>query len=145
HRRSFVLRRITSSICYLLVELSSKYYTVKPAIETIQEYCTLEIVKSRLLNDELKTGNKLRISTVSNNEHEFKIICYKCLKPEHIAQDYTQNQSHIYQRSHFRGKSRPRGGNRGRSRGDYRGTNRGNAAHHAEGFSFVALNVTTDT
>lgn len=103
-------------VCHLLLTMSEKYETVITVLEITTATLTLEFVKSKLLDVELKMKN-------GNNQEEYKIDecsfnasvkykCYICGKPGHFKVDCPRNRGQQYRR---RGQER-RGSYQGRER-----------------------------
>lgn len=127
-------------VCYLLVGLNSAYDTVITAIETLQVESSVEFVKSRLLDEELKLTSKDNQNESSNEAAFRSIICYRCQKPGHVAHECFEN-------TRGRGQSRRYGRNRGRGRP--RGNWRTQSCHLSSAQSndqltFVALTANTE-
>lgn len=123
----------SDKVCHLLLTMNESYGPVITAIETINSELTMDFVKSRLLDEELKMKNKSKSTT--NEEVTFNagtIICYRCNKPGHKASECRNNNRN-------RGRY-----SRGRFRGSYRGR-RNSGTKESEntatpGISFTALN-----
>lgn len=66
-------------VCHLLITIPEKYETVITAMETIADKLTLEFVKSRLLDAELKLKNDDEI----DNNLDTSFSCFSCGKRGH--------------------------------------------------------------
>lgn len=127
----------SDKVCHLLLTLSEKYGSVITAIETLNSDLTMEFVKSRLLDEELKLINKNKQSTNNREEVVFKatqITCFKCRKQGHKAVDCKSNSNYRgrYFRSYNRENERPP-----------RTSQKRECANKAN-ISFVALNCKTN-
>lgn len=83
----------SDKVCHLLLSLNEEYEAVITAIETLNTDVTMDFVKSRLLDEELKIKNKRGINE-SASEVSFKMntyTCYKCGKVGHKIADCRQN------------------------------------------------------
>jgi hypothetical protein len=110
-------------VCYLLMGLPESFNNVITAIETLTENITIEFVKTRLLDEELK--NKTRPVEEKETVLFTNIECFKCHKRGHIARDCRTNAPHLQTSTYTHGQRR----GHPRSRGQTRGTqNRGRAS-----------------
>lgn len=83
-------------ICHLLLTLHEGYNAVITAIETLNTNITMDFVKSRLLDEELKMKNNVK--TIKSDEVVFKALpinCFKCGKRGHKAIDCKTNARFI--------------------------------------------------
>ncbi|KAJ8883838.1 hypothetical protein PR048_015693 [Dryococelus australis] len=78
-------------ICHLFLTLGDNFNAVITAIETMKQDLTMEFVKCRLLEEEIKRGQKCQ-ETPSSNEVSFKIRYYGCGKVDHKRQDSWHNK-----------------------------------------------------
>lgn len=97
-------------VCHLLLTLNEEYDAVITAIVTLSQKITMDFVKSRLLDEELKIKTKSDKNSkgMSSEESVFQvshIVCYKCGKQGHKMSECDKNTD------------RGRGWNRGRGRG----------------------------
>lgn len=97
-------------ITYLLLGLTENYNTVVTALETMNEKLSLDFVKARLLDEELK-NTKPNEQTDGIAFKSSTIICYKCQKEGHKSYECHSNRGRTMNRN-YRGR-----GYRGRSRG----------------------------
>ncbi|KAK9693368.1 hypothetical protein QE152_g34249 [Popillia japonica] len=77
----------SDKVCHLLLSMNENYDTVITAIETISlDTVNMEVVKSRLLNEELKLSSKNKV-LAQNDEVSFNasITCFICKKRGHKA------------------------------------------------------------
>ena len=132
----------SDKVCHLLLTMNPIYDPVITAIETLQNEITIEFVKSRLLDEELKLSNKKPNSLkVCESEVTFKaqndLKCYGCGKTNHKYADCW-----------YRNKSNHRGrGNRGRSgfnKGQYFTRKKENANKANTDITFIANHCTTE-
>ena len=72
-------------VCHLLLTLNEEYQAVITAIETMNTSVTMDFVKSRLLDEELKIKSKQGQNSSQNDAsfNTFPYVCYKCGKPGH--------------------------------------------------------------
>lgn len=132
-------------VCHLLLTLNEEYQAVITAIETMNTTVTMDFVKSRLLDEELKIKSK-QGQTRSQNDASFNVfphVCYKCGKPGHkIAECRSKH------RGQFRGRRSVPRGQYNRQRGQFQSQNRshgqdsGSQANEANEIAFIALNST---
>ncbi|KAK9736900.1 Zinc knuckle [Popillia japonica] len=131
-------------VCHLLLTLHDEYNAVITAIETVNQKITMDFVKSRLLDEELKvkarTGERNSQNGSSSDQVMFQathFVCYKCGKEGHKMSECKSKETY---RSSTRGQSMSRRrGNRYVRRG--RGTiNTENANQVEDQISFIALN-----
>lgn len=85
-------------VCHLLITIPEKYETVITAMETIADKLTLEFVKSRLLDAELKLKNDDEI----DNNLDTSFSCFSCGKRGHKQFQCPER----YQKTDKRGKLR---------------------------------------
>lgn len=127
-------------ICHLLLTLGEKYSTVITAIETVApDKLNMDFVKSRLLDEELKTESSSKIQKENENRevtfNATQIICYKCNKTGHKSYECTNSTQN--KRSMFSNRGRPtRGYKNFKSREQHRNEK---ANQVDEGISFVAM------
>ncbi|KAG5875718.1 hypothetical protein JTB14_007653 [Gonioctena quinquepunctata] len=94
----------TDKVCHLLLYWNGEYDPVITAIETLNTDVTMDFVKSRLLDEEIKTKSSQKCTNreeVSFNTFPFN--CYRCDKPEHKISDCTQQKQ--FTRENRRGRS----------------------------------------
>lgn len=131
----------SDKVCHLLLSLNEEYEAVITAIETLNTDVTMDFVKSRLLDEELKIKNKQGINETAP-EVSFKTnmyTCYKCGKEGHKIADCRQNNYSRYRR----GNSRNRGRNR---RGNFQDRSQDSSqANKADEIAFIALSSSTST
>lgn len=110
-------------VCYLLSSMPLQYDNVITSIETIstEKTISIEFVKSRLLDAELKYCQKETMAHESNNMPTAFITCYGCGRKGHIIKDCHNNQNN------HRGRGMMRGRIRGRGQGVRRQFSRGRA------------------
>lgn len=136
-------------VCHLLLSLNDEYEYVITAIETMNTDVTMDFVKSRLLDEEIK-GRAKQGQNV-NNEMSF-YACYKCGKSGHKFSECRQNATKGYSRGNF---SRRRSYNKNcfqNTRGNSSGYNRHHEhpsqqqtrANKADEITFIALSATPD-
>lgn len=123
----------SDKVCHLLLSLNEDYGPVITAIETLNSEVTMEFVKSRLLDEELKIKSKVKLATTesafkTNNQY----VCFKCGKPGHRIANCTEKGDR--RRQNFT--------NRGRGRGFASQTNGRQQANEAANskIAFLALN-----
>lgn len=129
----------SDKVCHLLLTMSSKYEQVITAIETVNSDISMDFVRSRLLDEELKLKGKDKHGSIKD-EVVFKantnIVCYKCNKIGHKAIDCrTQSKNRFSPQVRGRGMSR---GTFSKGRGNYYQRQNTEEANHSE-ISFTAL------
>ncbi|CAH2108821.1 unnamed protein product [Euphydryas editha] len=107
-------------VCHLLLTLPSEYDTVITTLETIDTVLTVDFVKSRLLDAELKLKG-IKSTSVENDQYSF-MTCYKCGRRGHKSFQCRMGQSApvrgIPRGQSTRGhQSYSRGGSHSRGRG----------------------------
>lgn len=129
-------------VCHLLLTMTEKYQTVITVLETSLTTLTLDFVKGKLLDAELKLKNTEQNMPVRNEECSFvsneKPRCFNCGSKDHLIAKCPKP------RKTYRG---------GQGRRPYRGGHRGyrnkkkdsDEAHTAEEISFIALNCKEDS
>lgn len=123
-------------VCHLLITIPEKYETVITAMETIAGKLTLEFVKSRLLDAELKLKNDDEI----DNNLDTSFFCFSCEKRGHKQFQCPER----YQKTDKRGRGKLRNYcQRGRRSYNHRRGNYSNpgGAHQTNetSISFLAL------
>lgn len=91
----------TDKVCHLLLTMNAKYDHVITAIETMNVDLTVDFVKSKLLDAELKVNNDSEVNN-DNNVVFFSGECYNCRKRGHKA----SNCRLSYRGSFTRGRGR---------------------------------------
>lgn len=99
-------------VCHLLLTIAEGYDTTIAALETANTELTVDYVKSKLLDAELKNNNNTATETQS---HSF-ITCYKCHKVGHKSYECRTQRGGAVQRGQRtrrwnRGRGSRRGGN----------------------------------
>lgn len=94
-------------VCHLLLTLPDQYNTVITTLETMDKDLTIDFIKSRMLDAELKIKGDQSNSSKDADAHSF-LTCFKCGKEGHKSFKCRSDQAN-------------RGNNRGQRRGNYRG------------------------
>lgn len=128
-------------VCHLLLTMPEKYDNVITAIETMTTAITLEFVKSRLLDAELKFKNAQKTSKseeCSFSTNNIQKGCFDCGDLNHYIADCPKRKnSNNVQSNRGRGRGQRRGRAYFRRRG-YNGQQRANLSSQEEEISFVA-------
>lgn len=133
-------------VCHLLMSVEEAYKTTVTALEATNSELTLEFVKCKLLDAELKEKNIKQRPTSTNKEYVFNsnsIKCYNCGEPNHFARTCPRN-TRTSNNNNQRGRGNYRGNQRGR--GNFRENNRGTSENRRSSanvgeemtFNFVA-------
>lgn len=134
-------------VCHLLLTMSEKYETVITVMETTTAKLTLDFVKSKLLDVELKMKNGGNQEEPKKDECSFsasyKPKCYICGKPGHFKIDCPRNRGQSYRR---RGQGR-RGSYQGRRNWNKEDTKEASLAKEEkeEEITFIALTTEVET
>ncbi|BES99547.1 Hypothetical protein2 [Nesidiocoris tenuis] len=116
-------------VCHLLLTMPDEYETVITVLETTNEKLTLEFVKSKLLDAELKHRNSAGHLNKGNGNDEcsfsarFKPRCYACGSYQHLRDNcpgtkaQQNSPSFSKPRENFRQNRRPRGNHFGSRQG----------------------------
>ena len=134
-------------VCHLLLTMPERYNVVITVLETTTTALTLELVKSRLLDMELKMKNekdekKEKYSEECSFSANIKKKCYICNSENHLANLCPKRKE---SRENYRGKTRGkfRGGQR-RLKYDNCSSSANVAKDKEEEISFVALTCAND-
>lgn len=140
----------SDKVCHLLLTLNDDYDSVITAIETLNTNITMEFVKSRLLDEELK--QKTKFKTVAESTFKTESLnygnrnCFQCGKPGHRIAECRQNTNKNKQgvrQGYTKPSFNPRGTNHNRGqRGSYRGQKRG--YNHSDREHFMMHHETND-
>ncbi|KAK9752602.1 Zinc knuckle [Popillia japonica] len=90
----------TDKVCHLLLTMTEKYQSVISARETTTMTLTIEFVKSRLLDYELKLNNEEHSSKIKNSECSLFNVnenrlrkCYTCGSTDHLKPNCPKNKN----------------------------------------------------
>lgn len=114
-------------VCHLLLSMDDQYTQTITALETTNVELTIDYIKSKLLDAELKK-QQVESQPSTSESYGFEgstIKCYKCGKPNHYARNCPNKASSSH---NYRGQGNNRGRGNNQSRGNFRGRrfNRGN-------------------
>ncbi|CAB3233177.1 unnamed protein product [Arctia plantaginis] len=110
-------------VCQLLLSVEEAYQPVVTALEMSNTKLTVEFIKGKLLDAELKEKNQQKNIQKKSNPHSGYVFqsaslkCYNCGEPNHFA----RNCPNKAQCSNQRGRGNPK--TRGYQKRGYRGTN----------------------
>lgn len=146
----------SDKICHLLLTLSEEYEPVITAIETLNTEVTMDFVKSRLLDEELKLKSKnVNVDVLYQYKHEeeasFKAMhptfsCFRCGGPHKIADCRQKPMQSFNTRSSFRRNrySRRNRGGRFQYNRDERANNADESEENESGINFLIMNCSTE-